>query len=348
MSTCPLATREAVKAALDIAKTSRANWQIDGALTAGTEAIEGELHRTIRPYYATHTFDWPKPFTPTRTWQLWLDNRELISVTSMTAGGVTLTPSQYLPDPPSGPPFTGIQANVNTLGSFPLGSTWQRNISITGLYGYQNDETAAPGPLTAGVSASDTSILISNGAKVGVGDLLRIDSEYLITTERDWVVASATLTGALTESQAGRAVTVTDGTAFHRGELIAVDTETMWVTDITGNTLTVRRAWDGSLLAAHSNGAAVYASRSLTVTRAARGSTAATHSNGTTIWRHVPPGLIERATIGHALLIMGAEQSGYQQTAGAGETTTQWTATGIGYIRTAARAAHGRVARFRT
>ncbi len=346
MSICPLATREAVKAALDIAKTSRANWQIDAALQAATETVEGDLNRTFRPYLATRTFDWPKPYTPTRTWRLWLNDLELLEATTVVVAGVTLTTAQYYLSPQQGPPYTHVEANVNTLGAFPVDTSWQRAISITGRFGYRDDETNT-GTLTAAVaSTSATTVAVSNGATVGVGDLLRVDDEYLTVTDRAWAAVD-TLGSSLTESQAGRAVTVTDGSLFHPGELIAVDSETLWVTDITGNVLTCRRAWDGSTLAAHSNGATVYASRTLTVTRAAQGSTAATHLSAATVWRHDPPPLIQKATIGHALLIMGAESSGYQQTTGAGETGQQWTATGIGAICEAARSAHGRVARFR-
>src|SRR3546814_19132909 len=72
-------------------------------------------------------------------------------------------------------------------------------------------------------------------------------------------------------------VDVTDGTLFFVGELILIDSERMRIVDITGNNLTVVRAYGGATLAAHSLGADVYVSRRLTVDRGALGTTAAPH-----------------------------------------------------------------------
>src|SRR3546814_20587325 len=79
---------------------------------------------------------------------------------------------------------------------------------------------------------------------------------------------------------------VTDGTLFFVGELILIDSERMRIVDITGNNLTVVRAYDGSTLAAPSLGADVYVYRSLTVERGALGTTAATHLDAAsvTVW----------------------------------------------------------------
>jgi hypothetical protein len=48
----------------------------------------------------------------------------------------------------------------------------------------------------------------------------------------------------------------------------------MLIDDIAGNTLIVKRGWDGTVLAAHTTGATIYAPRTLTVTRGALGTTA--------------------------------------------------------------------------
>ena len=67
------------------------------------------------------------------------------------------------------------------------------------------------------------------------------------------------------------------GSGFNVGEVILVDSERMLIVDIAGNYLTVKRAWDGSVLAIHSTGADIYTLRLLTVTRGALGTTAGTH-----------------------------------------------------------------------
>ena len=58
---------------------------------------------------------------------------------------------------------------------------------------------------------------------------------------------------------------------------------------ISGNNLTVQRAYDGSTLATHVNPSDLYAPRTLTVVRAVNGTTAATHTSAAAIVRYAPP-----------------------------------------------------------
>ena len=69
---------------------------------------------------------------------------------------------------------------------------------------------------------------------------------------------STTLTEDLDNSETG--VDVTDGTIFKEGDVVRVGTEFMYVSDVTGNTLTVVRGFAGSSAAAASNGATIYRS----------------------------------------------------------------------------------------
>jgi hypothetical protein len=67
--------------------------------------------------------------------------------------------------------------------------------------------------------------------------------------------STATLAEDLDTSET--AVDVSSGTAFEVGQTIRVDTEQMYISAISTNTLTVTRAVNGTTAAAHSNGAAI-------------------------------------------------------------------------------------------
>src|SRR3546814_4711334 len=108
-------------------------------------------------------------------------------------------------------------------------------------------------------------------------DLL-IDEERVTVTEKGFLDSLETITANIALGSAA-SITVTDGTAFTVGEVILIDVERMLVTDINGTTLGVKRAWDGTTLAAHTSGASVLAQRRLTVRRAVLGTVASTPAN---------------------------------------------------------------------
>ena len=114
--------------------------------------------------------------------------------------------------------------------------------------------------------------------------------------------------------------------------------------DVTGNTLTVKRQWDGSVLAAHS-GATIYASRLLTVTRGALGSTAATHLSTTAVARGVVPGLIRRLAVAEAETILLQEVGGYAAVQGSGPAMVTGIGKGVDALRAQAYSQFGRMGR---
>jgi hypothetical protein len=106
---------------------------------------------------------------------------------------------------------------------------------------------------------------------------------------------------------------VTDGTDYHRGEVLTLGAERVRVRDIAGAMLTVERAWDGSLLDSHS-GDSIWAPRLLTVARGAAGTTAATAADATALTRWVPPEQAQTLAIAEAMCTLLSEQSGYART----------------------------------
>lgn len=343
------ATREEIKAELDVRETARSNARIDRALADATEAVHGLCHRVFYPVVATRYFDWPNA-QRAASWRLWLDDSELISVTTLSSGGATIAASDFLLEPNrSGPPYSRLEINLASSAAFGGGNTHQRDITVTGLFGYRNTESTL-GATAEALDASETGVDVdaATSAAVGVGSLLRIDSERVIVTGRSQLDTGQTLGGAgLTAQDNDVAVTVADGGAFAVDEVLLIDSEKLRVDEIAGNTLTVKRAQDGSILAAHTTGATVYAPRTLTVARGALGTTAATHSDASTVSLWTPPGPVRQLTLAEALVDLLQGRSGYARTAGSGDGEREMTGRGLKDLRDRVYASHGRKARTR-
>jgi hypothetical protein len=348
-----LTTREAIKAAFDIAVTARADAAVDRANAAASEAVQGELHRKFRPELQTISLPWPNPDQHSSTWRLWLDAHELISITSLTVAGTALTEgTHYWLEPNNyGPPYNRIEIVLaSTADGFASGDTFQRSIVIVGLTGFSDTERTL-GTLAEAPTASQTSLEVdgATAAAVGVGDILRVDTERLWVSERAWLDTTENTAGTLSAAMNDQAVAVSDGTVYATGERLLVDSETMEITAISGNTLTVRRAVDGSTLAAHSSGADIYASRKFTVERGVLGTTAATHISSATVYRHVVPRLVEQVTISEALAELGIQRAGGAVQSGAGTSTQDSSGGGIESTWRRCRTTYGRAkVRFRT
>lgn len=343
------ATREEIKAELDVKETARSNARVDRAIEAASRAVEGLCHRTFYPVQATRYFDWPG-MQYARSWRLWLDANEVVSVTTLASGGTTIASSDYLLEPNQyGPPYNRVEIDLDGPAAFGGGDTHQRDIQITGLFGYRNDE-ATLGSTTEALDASETGVDVdgATSAAVGVGSLLRIDSERVIVTARAQLDTGQNLGGNLTAVNSNAAVSVSDGTEYAVDEVILIDSEKMRIDEIAGNTLTVTRAWDGTTLAAHTSSADIYAPRTLTVQRGVLGTTAAAHSTSTTVYRWDPPGPVRQLCVAEALVDLLQGRSGYARTAGSGDGEREVSGRGLKDLRQRVYVSHGRKARTRS
>lgn len=347
------ATREDVKAALDIKQTARNDSQIDRAIDSASRAIEGRLHRQFYPSYGTKYVDWPN-FQYAYPWRIWLDQAELADVTTIVP--VVKTDVDTIPNanifwgnPRYNPPFTYFELDRSSSSSFGHKSTPQRDVTITGLFGYSAD-TVDGGTLAAAISTTTaTTITVSNGNLIGVGNQLLIGTERLLVTERSNVSSTQTQqsTGVSTASNADNLLAVTDGTKFAPGEVVTLDAERMLILDVTGNNLTVKRAWDGTVLATHS-GATVYVNRQFTVVRGSQGTTAATHSQGDTISVHLVPALVRQLATALAVISITQELGAYAATQGSGDSKRGGIGAGVSELWDQCITAHGRKGRSRT
>ncbi len=309
-------TRETIKRALDQGEVPRNNRNIDRCIQSASRNAEGLVHRVFYPRTATKYFDWPNA-QDALAWRLWLDDNDLISITTLSSGGTTISATDYNLEPNvTGPPYTRLEINTSTSASFGGGNTHQRDITITGLWGWSDDHLDV-GTATEALDASETAVDVSAAASadIGVGSILKIDSERMLVTERTQIDTGQNVGGAgLTAAKNSVTLAVSDGTQFAVDEVLLIDSERVLVTEIAGNNLTVERAFEGSTIAAHAAGVDIYAPRTLTVQRGALGSTAATHSSGVTVsvWK-VPPAVRQYVTA-EAIHELMQEQTGWFRT----------------------------------
>jgi hypothetical protein len=326
-------------------ETSRSNQRIDRAIAAASLAIDGAMNRTFYPFLGTFYFPWPN-FQYAYAWQLWFEQHDCVSVTSVVCNGVTIPSNNYYLEPVnSGPPFMYLELNLETNAAFagPL----QRTIAITGKWSYSNTEDVV-GALSVQLNGTDTLVtsVTWSTARIGVGDILRIDTEYLIVTERSYVAVGQNLGGTgVTALKSDTFLTVANGATFSPDEIIVIDSEKMLVTDVIGNGLVVERAYDGSVLAAHVAGTAIYARIGVQLARGQLGSVAAVHAIASTVYKFVIPALINQLCIAESLSSVLQEVAGYSRTIGSGDSARAASGKGLADIRDQAAQAHARLGR---
>lgn len=345
------ATREQVKNSLEIAHSAWSDTLVDGKLEAASRGVEKFLHRRFYPELRTIRKDWPNnAYAPPR--QIWLDDQELISLTSLVSGGTSIpTANVFLRrgDDLDEPPFSYLDLDLSTSSALSAGDTFQRANVITGLFGHNDTDTSVPHAVLGGnINSSVTSLVVtpsSGQINLGVGSLLLIGTERLVVTERAMSDTTQNLTNTLTSSNGDTVVGVGSGAAFARGEVILIDGERMRVNDIAGNNLIVSRSWDGTVIDDHTIGADVYALRTLTVRRGALGSTAAAHTLSDSIYTHEYPGLVNELTIAETVVLLEQNSSGYARTVGSGPNLREAKGVGLDDVRQRCWLAHGRKSR---
>lgn len=337
------ATREMVMDALDTKMSMYRASAVDRALASASDNVDGFTHRIFYPLTAIKS--WPYPNWQDESTTLWLDGNELASLTTLTSGGATIPSTGYYLEPQAyGPPYNRIEINRGSNSAFSAGSSGpQRAISVTGVFmGCPLDE---PQIGTASIIASTASTSVTLTTPVGVGSILRIDSERMLVAEKTWTASGQT--GTLATSISDQTLSVSDGTVFSFLEYLLIDAEIVQVLAVNSNVLIVKRAVQGSTLAAHATSAISW-SRTYTVTRGALGTTAATHAATTPVYRFTVPPLIEQLTIAYALDRGLQEITGYARIIGSGDNERNASYRGIRDLEADVRQAFGRLARFRS
>lgn len=284
-------TREQVKLALgEQAPSGERDKVIDQKIEAASREIDNLTHRQFIPRTETRHYAFPYPDTR-RTWVLPLDE-DLLSISALTKDGDTVTAissSDYFLEPRNyGPPYYWIEIDLDSAAFFSTTGTHQRAVRVTGSWGYCSD-TVTAGALAEALDTSETGVDVTDSSLIGIGDTILVGSEQMFVTAKSLLTTGTTLNDTLTANKNNTDVTVASGSAIKQGEVITLGSERMYVESISGNDLTVIRAYDGSVLRAHSTGITVYAPRTLTVERGVNGTTAAAHDTATAVSRYVPP-----------------------------------------------------------
>jgi len=343
-------TREEIKTRLDFAEVALINSRVDAATLSGSRDVDQLIHWPdggLAPFTGSFDFDWPDTMYPT-PWRLWLDDRTLISLTSLVSGGISVPVGNVLLEPQRyGPPFDRLEIDISTNSAFNYATTWQRSIVVTGLWGYTNTEDPA-GALAADVTTtSATTIDVSNSAIIGVGQVIRLGSERLTVSGKTMITTGQSLLTPVGATMAEQTLAVTTGSAYAVGETLLLDAERMLITDIASNNLIVKRAYDGTTLAAHS-APVIFAGRRLTVARGQLGTSAATYTNGAAIVKWRVPSKANELAIAEGIDRLLQETSGYSRTVGAADALRAANGAGLTDARCQAMQALGRQGRFRT
>ena len=314
-------SREDVKNAAALRGASMNN-TVDLIIEAQSRAIDNSIGRFFIPKTMVKTYRWP-PENNYDANLLVLDDW-LISVTTLktkaqNSSPTTISSSDYFLEPnrssvggSSIAPYHRIEIDLSSTSSFESGDTPQRSIEVTGSWGY-NGQTNSAGTVSSGLSSSAaaTSFTCSSGTLINVGNTILIDSEQLFVSGRSNAqVGSEALTGSVAALQSTVTVPVTTGSNWSVGETIQVNSEKMFIESITSNNLTVQRAYDGSVLAAHSSSDAVHGFRVLTVERGINGTTAATHANSADISLYIVPSDIQLLVVQESIAAFYRLESG--------------------------------------
>ena len=366
-----LCSREDVKRALDQEGiTAVNNDRIDRALQTVADTIEGQLHRVFCPIDTSRYFDWPN-YAYADPWQLYFEQWDLICATSVQSpAGNSLPLNQLFLEPINrkpGWPFEWIEIDRSTNTAWGIGPTPQHSILIVGTWGF-NADTDSAGTLASSAGSSDATVTVSDSSLSGVGDLLVLDpgtasapypaypgtagaigaptGERVLITNRSTATTGLTQSGSgcSTASSADNILATTGSGSLNAGEVIVLDAERMLVQEIIGSNATVKRAWDGTELGAHS-GATVYAYRTLSVLRGQLGTTAASYDSGVAAGRLRVPPLVRDLSIAECLNQVLQEGSGYARTVGQGETAMPAPGIGLAEKWDEARTTYGRKAR---
>lgn len=318
-------TRERVQATLDQANAPRLNAVIDAGCRSGSRKVEGITHRR---FYPTKAVRYPDPSRYVDGGILWLNHidLEVLTLTSLVVDGTTLVEGTDFVLRPAVGPHTSIKLLDSSSASWP---TEPGSIVITGEFG-ASDTTAAAGTLAAAITTtSETSMTVSDSSLVGVGDLVTVDSERVIVTEKGLATTTATLTGTVAADTSVVTIPVSSGALVHAGETITVGAESMYVEYVAGNNLIVKRAQNASVLAAHAAADVVYAPRLCTIRRGTTGTTAATHLTAAALSRNDPPSLVQEVALAKSMDSSEQGKSGYSRTSGVADNRRESGGTGV-------------------
>ncbi len=198
-------------------------------------------------------------------------------------------------------------------------------IEITGFWGLYQEEKDL-GISGSQTTTSVTTLDVTNAGVISVGMILQIEDEQETVTEGKGSLkspsptkATSKVNGAIVDIESEQIIVVDNGSEFHPGEVLRIDSEDMYIEKIATNSLTVIRGWNGSSPANHVDDSDVYVYRSFSVVRGVNGTTAAIHSTKE-IYQLTPPADVNYMCRQVAILMQMKSESGFQGRVGNAET----------------------------
>jgi hypothetical protein len=313
-------TREEARRAADVQLASYSDARIDRALQSSADDVDRLLARNFMLNDTTVAFDWPN-YQYAYPWRLWLDAAELADVTVnvpvVNSGGVIIPNTAIFWGNPSypglvqNPPFTYFELDRSQNYSFGNGPTPQREIKITGSFGYWRVFEPA-GQIVSSMGSSDSTVTVTDGHTPGVGDMMVVDSERMLVTDSAFSTLSAGFSSGIVNAFPSDNVGVTTAT-LAKDEVIQVDNEFMLVVSVgpQANTYILKRAWGGSMIQTHLASANIYARRLLSVTRGIKGTMATTHSGNAPVTILSIPGTVKQLAVAYTIVNITQEVSTY-------------------------------------
>lgn len=310
--------------------------EIDRLIESASRRIDRQTRRLFIPKTQTRTYRWPPSHLGSAT-ILWLDY-DLISVTTLKtkaqdSSPTTIAATDFFLEPNnSGPPYDRIEIDLSSSAAFESGSTPQRSIEIAGSWGYSDDKLDV-GTVTSGLDSgtTTTSFICSDSSQVQVGNTLLIESEQLYVSDKiNAALGSILLNDTLTADKSDTLVTVDGSHGLVAGEVVLIDSEKMFIDSVATNDLTVIRAYDGTVLAAHADDTAIHVYRTLTVERGACGTSAATHADATKVEIYEPPFDISQLCLAEVLTLFQQNRASWGRSVGSGETVVEFSGRALG------------------
>lgn len=318
-------TVEDVTSTVDIAPTATRWATVARHVLAASADIEGLLNRRFYPYTDVRYKDWPLNYQYAHPWRLWLDADEVWSLDRIVTGDTTLLPDRdfILRPENTGPPYSSVELRVESSSWWAArGGTWQQTVALHGVFGGCGDTTPA-GVAIADVDDVATTVQLGDGSLVGTLDTIRVDDEWMTVTRRRMAPTGVTLTADVAAAPSATVLTVSGSTVVP-DETLLLGGERVRVVDVSGATLVVRRAVDGTVLAAHPTGTPVLAVRALTVARGALGTSPAAHPAGTAVSRLAVPEPVRSLAVAEATRTVQVDSQGWTTDRGDAGRMTQF------------------------
>lgn len=167
-----------VKDALGLTTTDE-DGRLKRLIQQGSRWAEEVARTTFYPVTETRYFDAPED-EPGRVWfRDWL-----VALTGLSDDAGTFASDDYILYPLDGPPYRYLELNP-AEAYFTYSDSTQKAIAVAGRWGYSTEATESLDTVqnASGMSTSDTTLTVSNGAQFEVGWTLLVEDEQMFVLE---------------------------------------------------------------------------------------------------------------------------------------------------------------------